>query len=86
MATVTAGTPLGSATDAITYTTAANTVAVGDLLCVWCGITGNTATDWVLTDSAGGTYTKIGRALKAASADFLELWVRTTLVASASAP
>lgn len=37
-----------------------------------------------VTDSAGGTYTKIDSAVKAASADTLYLFVRTTAVAAAA--
>jgi len=68
-----------SATDAITYTSGTITPAGdGQLVVFAVEIDGNTATDWVMTDSLGGSWSKVGRAVFTTSADFVELWVRIT--------
>lgn len=85
MAVTTSRASAGLTTDGVTYTTASFTPAVGDLLVGWFGVTGSTSTDWTVTDTQSGTWTKIGRTVKAASADILEFWVRNTLITSASA-
>jgi hypothetical protein len=38
--------------------------------------TGENSTDWVLSDTSGGTYTKICTAEKNAGADIMEVWMR----------
>jgi hypothetical protein len=84
VATVTAAVQQASTSNAASYTSNAFTPAVGDLLVAVGGLTGTTATDWILSDSQGGTWTKIRRQVKASSADFLEIWVRDQLIASAT--
>jgi hypothetical protein len=48
-------------------------------------VTGSVATDWAVTDSLGGTWTKIGasRAQKGTNADLMEVWVRNATTSSA---
>jgi hypothetical protein len=84
VSTTTLGGTVASTTAAATYTTSSFTPAVGDLLIGWFGITGNTGA-WAPSDSASGSWTKIRRQVKSASADFLELWVRNSLITSATA-
>lgn len=66
-------------TNAASYTSVSFTPAANDLLFLVMVLTGSTASDWTVTDSLGGTWTKIRRQLKAASTDILELWVRDQL-------
>ncbi len=85
MAAVTAAAvSVQSGTDNTTYTTGAFTPAANDLIVVFAGVNGSTATDWLVTDSVGGTFTKITRALYVAGADIVELWVATALAAASS--
>ena len=74
--------------DAVTYnTTAGNksasiTPAVGDLLVV-CFTESAQTTVGTITDNQGGTYTVIASVLRAASADYLAIAIRNSLVSSA---
>lgn len=70
-----------STTDAATWTSSALTTApaAGELPYAFVGVTGTTATDWVVTDNLGGTWTKIDHAVKSTSVDMQELWVRNAL-------
>lgn len=64
--------------------TATATPAVGDLLVVIGGFTGNTTTPTVTDNNSSGTYTLVNSALKATSADKLYMWVRNARIASAA--
>lgn len=64
--------------------TATATPAVGDLLVVIGGFTGNVATPTVTDNNSSGTYTLVNSALKATSADKLYMWVRNARIASAA--
>jgi hypothetical protein len=75
---------VNSTSNAASYTTASATPTANDLLVFLGGVDGNTASDWAVSDSLGGTWTKIRRELYTSSADILECWVRNSL-ASASA-
>lgn len=70
-----------STTDAATWTSAALTTApaAGELPYAFVEVMGSVATDWVVTDSLGGTWTKINHANKSTSVDMQELWVRNAL-------
>ncbi|MDQ5822056.1 MAG: hypothetical protein M3540_11505 [Actinomycetota bacterium] len=82
-------THLGSATSSAngtSYATASLTPAAGDLLVVIVAAPGTQATAPTMVESAGGgTYTFIGRAIKATSADALYYFVRDTLCENATA-
>lgn len=78
MATVAGVAIFDSTSNAITYTTASLTPAVGDLAVVFVGITDETNTNWIISDSLGGTWTKIRREQKGNGADIYECWVRDT--------
>lgn len=83
-AAVTLGISTQSTTNGTSYASGAFTPASGDLLAV-AVTASDTAAAGTMTDSLGGTYTKITSALKNASADKMYLFVRTTLIlASAS--
>src|SRR5436305_1627986 len=84
MATVTAAISSADTTDGITFSTAAFTPAANDLVVVFVHLTGETSTDWTVTDSVGGTYTKIARFVRVVSANILELWVGNQLEAATS--
>lgn len=83
MAAVVNGAAVGSTTGAATYNSGSFTPAVGDLLVAFVGVTGETSADWAVTDNQSGTWTKIRRQVKNASADIFEVWVRDQLVSSA---
>jgi hypothetical protein len=61
-----------------TYTCASFTPANNDHLCGFFAIGAEVSTDWTVTDSLGGTWTKIVRSLRGGSASFMEFWVRNT--------
>src|SRR5439155_6691255 len=84
MATVTAAISSADSTDGISFSTAAFTPAAGDLVVVFVHSSGETSTDWVVTDSVGGAYTKIARFVRVVSANILELWVGNQLEAATS--
>lgn len=87
MAAVTAGSAIGNTVALNSYNGTAFTPAVGDLLVVVVNGTGVAGTTWSVTDNnASGTYTEItaARNVKAASADFMGVWVRTATIASAA--
>ena len=85
MATVVAAAvSVQSGTDNTTYSTGSFTPAANDLIVVFAGVNGSTSSDWLVTDSLGGTYTKIARALYVASADITEVWVGTALAAASA--
>jgi hypothetical protein len=76
--------------NAVTFNTTAGahtntmTPSVGNLLIVIAAYTGGTASSGsVSDDQAGGTYTKVATALKNASADTIEIFIRDNLVSSA---
>jgi hypothetical protein len=84
MATVTQGVSTGSTSGAATYTTASFTPAADDLLIGVFGISEESSTDWVPSDSQSGTWTHTGiRTVKNAD-DFLEVWVRDSVVAASA--
>lgn len=64
----------------------AGTPAVGDLIVLVTGHTGYTAATAPTDNNAGGggTYTNVTSALKATSADRLDIWVRSALITSAT--
>ena len=61
-------------TDVSSYTTASFTPATDDLVAAFVAVSNQQDTDWVLSDSVGGSYTKIIRAVQS-TVDMLELWV-----------
>ena len=60
------------------------TPAVGDLILLVTLHTGNTSDSAPTDDNGSGTYTAVETRLKASSADKLKIWVRNTLIASAT--
>lgn len=66
---------LASTTDGVTYTTGSATPTARNLIVVTATLTGETSTNWTVTDSQGGTYTKIRRQVQNSSADIMEVWV-----------
>lgn len=61
------------------------TPAVGDLIVIVTANTGSTTTTAAPTDNnSSGTYTIINTAVKATSADTMQIWVRNALIASAT--
>jgi hypothetical protein len=84
MAAVTLGAQTLATTNAATYNSGAFTPAAGDFLVAVCSVTGQTATDWVVTDNVGGTWTKVRRQVKASSADMMEVWVRDQMATAVS--
>lgn len=75
MATVTNLGGLQITTDAATYSVGPFTPAANTLIVVFAMLTGETSTDWTVTDDHAGTYTKIRRQVKNASADIMEVWI-----------
>lgn len=73
-----------------TYTSGAFTPSGSDPIIAVVSVTGETSTDWAVTDSQGGTWVKeslaagVTRVVKNTSADFLEVWRRTTKPAASS--
>lgn len=84
MASVTLGAQTDVTTNAATYNSGAFTPALNDLLVAFVAVTGQTATDWAVTDNQSGTWTKVLRQVKNASADIMEVWVRNQLAPNAS--
>jgi hypothetical protein len=84
MATVTHLGDQGFTTNVAAYTTTTGwTPAVGDHLIVFVSVTASAGASPTLTESAGGgTYTLVGRAVKATSLDTLYCFVRDTLCES----
>lgn len=68
---------INNTTDGVTFTSGSFTVPAGNLPYVWIGCSGSTSSDWAVTDSLGSPWVKQSttRILKAASVDFLELWI-----------
>lgn len=66
--------------------TVTGTPAVGDLIVIVTANTGSTTTTAAPTDNngAGGTYTLIATAVKATSADTMQVWVRNALITAAT--
>ena len=61
------------------------TPAVGDLIVIVTANSGSTITTAAPTDNNGtGTYTLVNTAVKATSADTMQIYVRTALIASAT--
>ena len=62
------------------------TPAVGDLIVIFAAHTGNTANTTPTDNNSGGagTYTRIDGAFKNASADQLQIFIRTATIASAT--
>jgi hypothetical protein len=63
------------------------TPAVGDLIVIVTANSGSTGTTFAPTDNnsgGAGTYTLINTAVKATSADTMQIWVRTALITSAT--
>ena len=85
MAAVVAGVSLYNTGNTATYTTGNVNQATNDLLVAFCSPTAEVSTDWVVSDSQGGTWTKVVRAVRTGSATFMELWVRDALCANATA-
>lgn len=75
---------LGSAfTTASGAKTVTATPAINDLVVIVTAHTGNTSTT-APTDDQGGTYSQVGLASKASSADTMQFWVRNDLIRAAS--
>lgn len=77
----------GTFTTANGSKTVTATPAVGDLIVIVTAHTGNTAATAPTDDNSSGTYTQAGTlsAVKATSADTMQVWVRTALIAAAAA-
>jgi hypothetical protein len=83
MAAVTYLQGAATTTAAITYTSNSTTPGGGSrLLVAYVCVTGNTETTWAMSDSLGGSWTKIRRQVKATSVDIAEIWVRNSLLPS----
>lgn len=79
------GTPTFNTTSGTKTVTA--TPAVGDLIIIITANSGSTTTTAAPTDNnagGGGTYTLINTAVKATSADTMQVWVRNNLITSAT--
>jgi hypothetical protein len=76
---------LFNTTGGTSMATASATPSGNNLLVAVCAVTGSVATDWAVTDSLGGTWTKISasRAQKGTNVDEMEVWVRNALTSSA---
>jgi hypothetical protein len=76
---------LFTTTGGTSMATASATPSGNNLLVAVCAVTGSVATDWAVTDSLGGAWTKIAasRAQKGTNVDEMEVWVRNALTSSA---
>jgi hypothetical protein len=76
---------LFTTTGGTSMATASATPSGNNLLVAVCAVTGSVATDWAVTDSLGGAWTKVAasRAQKGTNVDEMEVWVRNTLTSSA---
>src|SRR3990167_4610196 len=84
MASVLALVSLAGTANAASYTTNSFTPTANDLLYGWFAPAAQMNTDWTVTDSLGGSGTKVARAVRATSANFMELWVRDSLAPASS--
>lgn len=77
---------LGSATFNTTSgtKTVTATPAVGDLIVIVTAHSGNTSTAAPTDNNSSGTYTLVNTAVKATSADTMKMWVRNSLITSAT--
>lgn len=60
------------------------TPAVGDLIVIVTAHSGNTSTAAPTDNNSSGTYTLVNTAVKATSADTMKVWVRNSLITSAT--
>jgi hypothetical protein len=74
----------GGATSGSSDRTVAITPAVGDLICAFVSLSGNTNTSMTASDDLGGTYYRAGTALWGTSANIGAVFVRNSLCTSAS--
>jgi hypothetical protein len=76
---------LFNTTGGTSMATASATPTGNNLLLAICAVTGSVATDWAVTDSLGGAWTKVtaSRAQKGTNVDEMEVWVRNALTSSA---
>jgi hypothetical protein len=76
---------LFNTTGGTSMATASATPTGNNLLVAICAVTGSVATDWAVTDSLGGAWTKIAasRAQKGTNVDEMEFWARNALASSA---